>query len=300
MSDYISAVENAFRQLGHGKAELSEPMHIAGVGGMFHVKGAGLQEPAACVAVKVNGNFPGNRARHGLPTIQGAIILLDAEKGCPLALMDAVEITIGRTAAATAVAARYLARPKAQNLTICGCGDQSFAQVKHLAATFALDRIFGWDAEPAKVAALSDALGLRVTMPRTLREATLESDIIVTCTTSQSPILGVEDVSPGTFIAAVGADNPAKQELHPELLASASVYADDLRQCLAMGELHHASDVIAAGELADLVTGNIPGRTDNERITIFDSTGVAVQDVASARLAYERALERGLGLEVAL
>jgi ornithine cyclodeaminase/alanine dehydrogenase-like protein (mu-crystallin family) len=139
-----------------------------------------------------------------------------------------------------------------------------------------------------------------------LREATLGAHVIVTCTTARAPFLNVGDVSPGVFIAAVGADNPEKSEMAPALMAEASVVADVLAQCAVMGDLHHA---IAAGamtadrvraELGDVVVGTKRGRSRDDEIVIFDSTGTAIQDVASAAIVYERARERGVGMVVEL
>jgi ornithine cyclodeaminase/alanine dehydrogenase-like protein (mu-crystallin family) len=139
-----------------------------------------------------------------------------------------------------------------------------------------------------------------------IRQALAGADICVTCTPSHQPILSAADVPPGMFIAAVGADNPEKQELAPDLMASARVVVDLLDQCAAIGDLRHA---IAAGamtadrvhgELADLLTGRKSGRVRADEIAIFDSTGTAIQDVAAAALVHERARAAGIGLEIAL
>jgi alanine dehydrogenase len=148
---------------------------------------------------------------------------------------------------------------------------------------------------------MSKQHGIDVATAPTLRAATLGSDVIVTCTPSREPYLGVDDVRPGTFIAAVGADNPQKSEIHPDLMARATVVTDILAQCATMGDLHHA---IRAGrmtaeavyaELGDLVIGRRRGRSGADEITIFDSSGTGVQDVAAAARAFELARERGIG-----
>lgn len=148
--------------------------------------------------------------------------------------------------------------------------------------------------------------GIAIQAVDDLGAATRASDAIVTCTTAREPFLGQEHVRPGTFVAAIGADNPAKSELKPELMANATVVVDVLEQASFMGDLHHA---IAAGamtaadvhaELGVLVTGDKPGRREPEEITIFDSTGTGIQDVAAASRAYELARERGVGLACAL
>ena len=148
--------------------------------------------------------------------------------------------------------------------------------------------------------------GVQVEPIKNLRAALRDSDVCVTCTTSRRAFLGAHDVAPGTFIAAVGADNPEKQELEPSLLASATLVVDVLQQCAEIGELHHA---LAAGvltpervhaELADVVVGRRPGRTRRDEITIFDSSGTALQDVAAAVAVYEKASESGRGTVVKL
>jgi alanine dehydrogenase len=155
----------------------------------------------------------------------------------------------------------------------------------------------------ARATAKHDVLGEAT---KDLRAALRDSDVCVTCTTSRRAFLGIRDVVPGIFIAAVGADNPEKQELEPSLLASATVVVDVLHQCAEIGELHHA---LAAGlltrervhaELADVVVGRRPGRRSREEITIFDSSGTALQDVAAAVAVYEKASALGRGTAVKL
>ncbi|MBM3549835.1 MAG: ornithine cyclodeaminase family protein [Alphaproteobacteria bacterium] len=302
-ADYLAAVESGFRTLHSGHAEMPPPMHIHATGGGFHGKGAAIGDGQRLVALKLNGNFPGNPAR-GLPTIQGVILLCDGGNGTVLALLDSIEITIRRTAAATALAARHLAKADAKTLTLIGCGAQARAQAEALCDVRRFERGFTVDLDRERAVAtaadLSRALGVRFEATASLREATRASGVIVTCTTAKVPFLGPDDVAPGTFIAAVGADNPEKSEIAPALMARARVVVDSLDQCLAMGDLHHA---IAAGamtrgdvhaELGDLVAGTRPGRSGDE-IAIFDSTGTAIQDVASAGAVYKRALTNGCG-----
>ena len=312
----IAAVEDAF--LAHARG-LAHPPAVLGVhveDGGFHVKAAGLKADTdkarpAMFAAKVNANFPGNPERNGLPTIQGVLTLFDAENGTPLALLDSIEITSQRTAAATAVAARYLARPDASRVTICGCGEQGRSQLRALIRVRGIREVLAFDAAHERAARF--AREMSVELPNVsifpvddLTAATRRSDICVTCTPSRSALLGPNDVGPGAFIAAVGADNPEKQELAPALLASSTVVVDILDQCATIGDLHHA---IAAGamrredvyaELAEVVALEKPGRRSNEEIIIFDSTGTALQDVAAAALVYERALATGKGMRVAL
>jgi alanine dehydrogenase len=308
LADYRASAEEAFKALASGHATVAPPMHIAAEQGGFHAKGASLRraDGAAFVAVKINGNFPGNPLHNGLPTIQGAIILSDARDGSLLAIMDSIEVTLRRTAAASALAAHYLARRDAATLTLYGCGEQARAQLAALNDEFALRRICVWDIDASAAAAfageMSTQLGLEIRCAEDCAAAAKTSDLIVTCTTSRTPFLHESEVQPGTFIAAVGADSPDKSELAPRLMARAKVVVDSLEQCLTMGDLHHAvaacamtaNDVYAT--LGELTVSKKPGRVDNDEITIFDSTGTAIQDVAAAVWICERAKASGRGL----
>ena len=310
LDDYRASAEEAFTAVALDRANVAPPMHIAADQGGFHAKGALLrrEDGAAFVAVKINGNFPGNPSQHGLPTIQGALVLSDARDGSLLAIMDSIEVTLRRTAAASALAARHLARRNAAALALCGCGEQARAQLAALAHEFPLRRVHAWDVDP-RVALqfaneMSATLDLEIVCAENVAAATKESDLIVTCTTARAPFLDEPAVRRGTFIAAVGADNPDKSELAPLLMAHAKVVVDLLGQCLSMGDLHHA---VAAGamkatdvhaSLSDLVVARKSGRVDDDEITIFDSTGTAIQDTAAAVRILERAREGGHGMAV--
>jgi ornithine cyclodeaminase/alanine dehydrogenase-like protein (mu-crystallin family) len=194
--------------------------------------------------------------------------------------------------------------------TVCGCGIQGRAQLRALARVLPLRRAYAFDTDAAAArrfaAELAAELGFEVTAAGALGPALEESDVCVTCTPSREPLLRRGQVRPGTFVAAVGADNADKQELDPRLMAAAVVVADVLEQCAAIGDLHHAlaagvmSRADVHGELAELVSGAKPGRRSRDEITVFDSTGTALEDVAAAAVAYENAQARGVGLGVAL
>ena len=217
--DYVEAVADGFRLLAEGRCASPVPTQIDVAHGAFHLKPASLPRGPGYVAVKINGNFPDNRARHGLPTIQGAVLLADASNGRPLALLDSAEITLQRTGAATAVAARHLARADAGTATICGCGAQAPLQLTALRHALDIRRVFAWDIDPAAARAFAARMaaetGLAVEPVAGLREATRVSDAIVTCTPARVPFLGLDDVPAGCFVAAIGADNPAKSESGP-------------------------------------------------------------------------------------
>jgi alanine dehydrogenase len=305
VDECIDAVERAFRTYAAGEAMPSGVFGAHVEGGGFHVKTAALEVHRPYFAAKVNANFPGNRVTFGLPTIQGVIALFDARCGALLALLDSIEITSLRTAAATAVAAKYLARPESAVVTVCGCGEQGRAQLRALARVLPVRTVFAVDVDErrAEVYAgeMSRELGVDVRSARDLAGAVARSDVCVTCTTSRRALLHRGEVPAGAFVAAVGADNPEKQEIEPALLAASTVVVDVLDQCATIGDFHHAieaglmtrADVYA--ELGEVVIGARPGRRTEDEIIVFDSTGTALQDVAAAALVYEKAVDAGKG-----
>ncbi len=310
LRECIAAVESAFRLHAEGRTLGPGVLGVPAPRGGFHIKAAGLVGPRSYFAAKTNANFPENPRRFGVPTIRGTVVLADAETGEPLAVMDSASVTALRTGAATAVAAKHLARPDSRVATLVGCGAQGATQLAAIAAVLPLEHAWVLDTDPARAEALAVRaradLGIRVSIATDLRAALRESDVCVTCTPSRRPLVFRGDVAPGTFVAAAGADSQGKQELEPALVAASTLVVDVLEQCAEIGELQHA---LAAGlmtragvhaELPDVVAGRRPGRTQDDEITVFDSSGTALQDVAAAIVVYERALARGCGTEVTL
>jgi alanine dehydrogenase len=310
LRECIDAVEAAFRLHAEGRTLGPGVLGVSAARGSFHIKAAGLAGPRSYFATKTNANFPDNPRCLGLPTIQGTVVLADAETGEPLAMMDSASVTALRTGAATAVAARYLARRDSRAAALVGCGAQGAIQLAAIAAVLPLEHVRVLDTDRARAERLAARagtdLGIRVEVATDLRAALRASDVAVTCTPSRRAFVSRDDVAPGMFIAAVGADDQGKQELEPALLASSTLVVDVLEQCAEIGELQHA---LAAGlmtrdevhaELGEVVTGRRPGRTDDAGITIFDSSGTALQDVAAAIVVYEKARALGRGTEVAL
>jgi alanine dehydrogenase len=302
MDDCIGAVEAAFQAHADGA---TLPPGVLGThvpDGGFHVKVAGLARERAYYAAKINANFPGNPTRGGLPAIQGVVALFDATDGTLLALMDSMEITTLRTAAATAVAAKHLARDEARTVAVLGCGVQGRSQLHALSRVRRIERVYAWDGAPHTAALyardMCATLGCEIIPTHHYRDVVGRCDVIVTCTASRVPLLAADDVSPGTFVAGVGADSENKHELAPALLARSTVVVDVLDQCARIGDLHHAIDAGAMtrddvhAELADVVSGRRSGRHSADEITVFDSTGTALEDVAAAAMLYERAVAR--------
>lgn len=293
LDDCIAAVEEAFR--AHGEGELHPPGIVSAhvECGAFHIKTAAI---GRYFAAKANANFPGHR-----PTIQGLLLLFDTTSGVPLAVMDSIEITARRTAAASAVAAKYLALKRRATVIVFGCGTQGRMQLEAIKRVVDVQRVFSVDSDRAAAERFARELG---GTPAVSPSAARESDIIITCTTSRAPILKIDDVKPGAFIAAVGADNPEKSEIDPKLLAASVVVTDVTEQAATIGDLHHAIDAGVVtrehvrAELGEVVAGKKRGRSSDNEIVLFDSTGVGFQDTAAAAIVYERARKRGVGAEV--
>jgi alanine dehydrogenase len=287
MSDCIAAVESAFRQ--HGEGTLGAGLLSAHAKrGAFHIK---TSIDARYFAAKLNANFPGNP---NLPTIQGVLVLFDATNGTPLAIMDSIELTKQRTAAASAVAAKYLARKNSRTITIYGCGQQGAAQLAAMKCVLPIERVHVVDADASRAERFAEQHDASI--------GVVPADVIVTCTTSKKAFL--RDIERGTFVAAVGADNPEKSEIDPGTMRKSLVVADVLEQCERIGDLRVA---IAAGvmsrddvhaQLGAIVAGRARGRESDDEIIIFDSTGAGFQDAAAASIAYERAIERGVGTKL--
>ena len=226
MPSCIAGVESAFRARGEGAQSPSAVLGIRVGPAGFHAKAAFLELSVPYFAVKVNSNFPENPRAHSLPTIQGVLVLFDATNGEPLAIMDSMSITTLRTAATSAVAAKYLARADAKTATFIGCGVQGRAHVAAISCVLTLERVVLFDIDHQTADALANELAnsypFEISVAADLQGATRASSIIVTSTPSNDAFLGPDDVTPGAFIAAVGADNEHKHELHPELLTSVS------------------------------------------------------------------------------
>jgi alanine dehydrogenase len=305
IEECIAAVEQAFKLYGSGKALAPGVLGIYAKDGGFHIKAGILSLSRNYFVAKINANFPGNNKKYGLPTIQGVIAVCDGENGRLLALTDSIEITIIRTGAATAVAAKWLAKEKAKTATICGSGNQGRISLRAVMKVRPLEKVFVFDIDEIKAQQfawdLSEELGISIEAVNDLKEAAMQSDICITCTPSKKYFLRREYISPGTFIAAVGADSEDKQEIEPSLLISGKIVTDITVQSATIGELHHAikqglttvDDIHA--ELGQIIMGKKAGRESDEEIITFDSTGTALQDVAAAAIVYEKALRSKIG-----
>lgn len=299
----FAAVAACFAAMARGEARNFPVVREAlGEGRQYGFK-SGLDRAGAVLGVKAGGYFPGNQAR-GLINHQSSILLFDPETGLPTALVGGNLLTALRTAAASAISIDRLARPDARVLGIVGAGHQAAFQLRAAARVRRFDRVIGWNLHPEmlpRLAAVAEELGLpfeAVDLPR-LREA----DVIITITSSPAASLMAAHVAPGTHLACMGTDTRGKQEVEPALVAAACVFTDEVAQSVSIGEAQWA---VAAGTLAEaaitpigeVLIGAHPGRRSATEITLFDGTGVGLQDMAVADQVVRLARQAGVGVEV--
>jgi alanine dehydrogenase len=294
MTAVIKAVEQAFLDWANGKGTMPAKAYLVLQEGDFRAMPAALPGAAGVKWVNVH---PKNPTR-GLPTVMAVLIYNDPETGYPLAVMDATDITAFRTGATAAIASKYLARPDSHTIGVIGAGRQAYTQIMAHSELFDLRMVKIYDLVPAAAEKLVRSLPQFKTKICGIEEAAA-SDIVCTVTPARGPVLKKSHVRPGTHINAIGADAEGKEELEPSVLKGAMVVVDDLRQASKSGEinvpiskgLYTASEVYST--LGEIIAGHKPGRTDPNAVTIFDSTGVAIEDIAIAKLIYERAKKDG-------
>jgi ornithine cyclodeaminase len=304
-ADAVAAVEAAFAAMARGDAYNFPVVREAlGEGRQYGFK-SGLDRAGAQLGVKAGGYFPGNAAR-GMINHQSSVFLFDPESGRPLAMVGGNLLTALRTAAASAISIDRLARRDARVLGMVGAGHQAGFQLRAAARMRAFERVIGWNLHPdmlPQLARIAAELGLpfeAVDLPRMI-----EADVIVTITSSPAFSLASAHVAPGTHLACMGTDTVGKQEVEPALLARATVFTDEVAQSVSIGEAQHAvgAGLLTAGDitpLGNVIIGAHSGRRSPDEITLFDGTGVGLQDLAVAAMAVTRARERGLGVEVAV
>ena len=294
MPDVLYVVEDAFRMWGEGKGNMPAKAYLLLEHGDFRAMPAALP---GCAGIKWVNAHPHNPSRK-LPSVMAVMIYNDPETGYPLAVMAATQITAYRTGAAAAIASKYLARRDSHTIGIIGAGRQAYTQILAHAEFFDLSSINVFDISEAAVDKLIKSFSEYSIKSRSIEE-TAASDIVCILTPSRDPIVKKEWISAGTHINAIGADAEGKEELEPSILKDAVVVVDDIRQASAGGEINvpikegvFTADRIY-GTLAELVVGNKKGRTDDKAITVFDSTGIAIEDLAVAKLIIEKALQTG-------
>ena len=294
MADVINVVEEAFRIWGEGKGNMPAKVYLPVEHGDFRAMPAALP---GCVGIKWVNAHPQNPSRN-LPSVMATVIYNDPETGYPLAIMDATEITAYRTGAAAAIASKYLARRDSHTIGIIGAGYQAYTQILAHSELFSPISVNVFDISKVAVDRLINSLPGFSIKNCSIREAAA-ADIVCTLTPSRDPIIKKEWIIAGTHINAVGADATGKEELDSSILKDAIVIVDDLKQASTGGEInvpiqkgiYTIREVY--GTLAELVTGKKKGRADNKVITVFDSTGIAIEDIAVAKFLFERAQQMG-------
>ncbi len=304
-ADAFAAVEATFAAMARGEAT-NFPVVREGLGeGRQYGFKSGLDRTGAMLGVKAGGYFPGNLAR-GLINHQSSVFLFDPDTGRPLAMVGGNLLTALRTAAASAISIDRLARADARVLGIVGAGHQAGFQLRAAARVRAFSRVIAWNLHPdmlPKLGQIAAELGLPFEAVPLARMT--EADVIITITSSPAASLMRAHVRAGTHLACMGTDTKGKQEVEPALLGRASVFADEVAQSVTIGEAQHAvaQGLLAEGTIVPLgrvLTGAHAGRTSDSEITLFDGTGVGLQDLAVAAVAVARARERGVGVEVAV
>jgi len=312
IEEAISAVEDGFTRLAAGEVDLPPVMSLdlPEVRGEVHIKGGHISGAEGLV-IKIATGFYDNPSL-GLPSGTGMMIVFSAQTGFPQALLfDNGYLTDLRTAAAGAVAAKYLARRDVRVVGVVGAGGQGRIQILALAKVRPCQKVVAYDLDKSRLSAYVEEMprivGVEVVAAQDAEGVVTASDMLVTCTPSREPYVRAEWLRPGQHITAMGSDAPYKQELESKVLARADLYVCDHKvQCAERGELHHGLEdgVISEEneilELGDITSGRHPGRTDDSQITVCDLTGVGVQDAAIAALAYEKAIQSGYGSRLEL
>jgi alanine dehydrogenase len=311
MRDAIDAVERAFKSKALGKVQMPPKPYVYfnKYGGDFRTMPAYLEEEDI-VGVKIVNVHPKNPKKYGLPSVMAVILLLDPKTGAPLSVMDGTWLTNLRTGAGGAVAAKNLARKDSSVVGMIGAGAQARTQLRGLCEVFKIKLCKVMEPNVEKVKKYSEEmskeLGIEVKPVESIEETVRDSDVVVTTTPVASPIVKSEWISPGTHINAIGADAPGKEELDPAILKKAKVVVDDIEQASHGGEINvplsqgliSSADIYA--ELGDIMIGKKQGRTSADEITVFDSTGLAIQDVSTAHHVYKKGKELKLGIEIDL
>lgn len=300
----IRAVEEAFAEYGRGRARMPPKIYLdlPEFAGDFRAMPSWVRKFKLCTLKWVNAH-PRN-ARFNLPAVMAVVIVSDPKTGFPLAIMDGTLATALRTGAGGAVAAKYLARRDSSVVALVGCGVQARAQLAALREIFRIKDVRVWGHQKSLAARFIRSMkkpGEVMTAAKNIQECVAGADIVVTTTPSRKPIVQSRWIKDGTHINAIGADAPGKEELDPEILKRARVVVDDLEQAGHSGEINvpvargifKPKNIYAT--LGEVVAGKKKGRADPGQVTVFDSTGLAIQDTAVAGLIYKAAVKKKLG-----
>jgi alanine dehydrogenase len=306
MKEVIGTVEEAYKAFNSD--QVIQPgyvgMHLP-AGGEIDFK-LGYCRSNEMISMKASsGGFIDNPTAHGVPSGMGTILLFDATTGALVCVMDGSLITGLRTGAAGAVSVKVLARKNAKRIASIGTGNQARMQIRAIREVLEIEEVHASDSHPDALrkykADIEGEFGIPVTMAASKKEAVERADILITTTRGKGSLVEAGWVRPGTHIVAIGTDQRGKQELDPELFRNAKIVNDSIAQCAEKGETWHPLDrnIIAKGdihaEIGEILLGRKPGRENDDEVTIFDSTGMAIQDNTTSTRIYRNAVERGVG-----
>ena len=311
MSEAIEAVKVAYSAFAKGRVQMPSVQHldVHQYNGEVDIK-SGFVEDFGLMGTKIASGFYENQKK-GLPPGIAVIVLLDLETSMPLAIMDGTYITAYRTGAAGAVAAGVLARKDSQKVGILGTGTQGRMQLLALRELFDIQEVRAWDIDKGMAKRYKDQitkeLSIDVRIVDQPEDVTRDADILVSVTPSRKALISVDSIQEGMHINAIGADGPGKQELDPQIMTRVSkIVVDSLEQCRKIGEIQHAlsqgliDESTIHAEIGEIINGDKSGRETEKEITLFDSTGLSAQDIAAAKIVYEAAKKKGLGMKINL
>jgi alanine dehydrogenase len=308
-AEYVACVEQAYRMHGEGRFFMEPKGHIVldRYPGEWEAMPSYIEEPeaAACKWVSIRER---NRERFDLPTVFSILVYTHPETGFPLAICDGSYHTVMRTGAAAAVSARWLAREDSKVLAIVGAGHMAEGTLETCSEVFAWDEVRVWSRTQTTLDGFVAAQqpkheGFEIKPSTNLEEVVRGADVVVTVTPARAPLVDDSWIGEGAHVAALGADKAGDQELDPRILQRARIFVDDIRQCRTDGEINVPlaqgliSEGDVAGEIGKVIAGKLQGRISSSEITVFDSTGIALQDSATVPLEYERAVAAGVGVE---
>lgn len=307
MKETLKVVEEAFRQHGLKKVQMPPKLYLyfEKHRGDLRTMPAYLEEQDIA-GVKIVNVHPDN-PKKGLPTVMALVILNSTETGAPVAVMDGTFLTDMRTGAAGGVAVKYLARRNAKTVGFIGTGNQAKTQLLAINEVIDIEKVKAASTSEKHTLAFKEEMEKRIScdiIPKAGIREVCDCDILVTTTPSREPVVMNEWIAEGTHINAIGADAPGKEELDPLILKRSKVVVDDLPQASHSGEVNvplskkFITEKDIFGELGEVIAGKKKARTGDSDITVFDSTGLAIQDVAAANLVYEKAIKGKIGIKL--
>jgi len=307
MKEVIATVEEAYEAYNSGQVVQPPYMgiHLPPPRGEIDFK-VGYHKSGEMISMKASsGGFIDNPAAHGVPTGMGTILLFDARSCALVCVMDGSLITGLRTGAAGAISVKALARKNANTITSIGTGNQARMQIRAIREVLKIESIHAWHSNPDTLsrykADIESELGIAVVAESSKKAAVEQADILITTTRGKGSLVEASWIKPGTHIVAIGTDQRGKQELDPEIFRNAKIVNDSIEQCTEKGETWHPLDrnIISRddihAEIGEILLGRKPGRESEDEVTIFDSTGMAIQDNTTAARIYGNAMERKVG-----